>query len=166
MSRIVFRNLWLIILLGLVFMSWNFFQKGQENNKLIYRKNIDLARLYKEKKEAEKVFVALAALDKRTINETTATQLSLLRHLELEKKDYTFTVLAKQRNDIGGVPFFLRRVQVEAEVSYPEALLLMDNLHTTNKISLDGFILKRSNELGDRVRATVTGTMYGLDKNE
>lgn len=166
MSRTLFRNLWLIILIALLFMSWSFFQKGQANNKLIYRKNIDLARLYKEKQEAEKVFVALSELDKRTINETTATQLSLLRHLELEKKNYTFAVLSKQRNDIGGVALFLRRVQVDADVSYAEALTLMDNLHTTNKISLDGFSIKRSNEFGDSVRVTVTGTMYGLDKNE
>lgn len=166
MNRVLFRNLWILLMLGLVFMAYNFLQKGQENNQIIYRKNSELARLYKEKQEAEKVSISLNELDKRTINETTATQLSLLRHLDLEKKDYTFSVLSKQRSEIGDVGFFLRRVQVEAETPYTEALKIIDNLHATNKITLDSFQITPTGQYGDVVNLVITGTMYGLDKNE
>ena len=166
MNRILFRNVWLVSIIGLLLMAYNLFQKGQDNNQRIFRKNASLARLQNEKEEIRKLSAALDQLDKRTINETTATQLSLLRHLDLETKDYTFSVLSKQTTDYGEIPLFLRRVQVQANVSYREALALMDQLHQTNKISLDQFELKRPTEHGDKVQVTVSGTMYGLDKNE
>ena len=50
--------------------------------------------------------------------------------------------------------------------SYAEALNIIDKLHATNKITLDTFQIAPTGGYGDAVRLIITGTMYGLDKNE
>lgn len=166
MTRSAFRNLWLLSLVVLAFMAYSFFQKAQKNDKMIYRKNAELARFKIEKQKMHEVSKALEELDERTINELKTTQLSLLRHLGVEEAGYKVSILSKSREDISSIGLFLRQVQIEATLSYQGAMDLMDTLHQSNKIVLHKFTLSPGEGFGDIVKLTMVGTMYGLDKND
>lgn len=166
MNRTLFRNIWLMSIVLLIGTAYHFFNKGQKTNQLVFQKNAALASLKRKRDEVRKLATELNTLDKRTINETTATQLSILRHLNLEDRNYNVTVISKQSNDFAGVPLYARKVNINTEVPYKEALQVTDALKQTEKLSFDQIELRRSTGYGDKVNITIIGTMYGLEKND
>lgn len=166
MNRTTFRNIWLLLMLVMVGLSFLVFRQGQTEQDNIANYTFQLNALKAELENAAKRAVALEELDKLTINEKTATRLDILRHLGLEQSGYDFQVNARQVKVVGESNLDLRVVQLQANMSYDDSMNLMDRLHETKKIVISKIELRKSSESGDKVYLILEGTIYGLEKND
>lgn len=164
-TRSSFRNMSLLLiglLLSLMLLIFNW--AGGEQDAIIAKTN-QLNDLSNELENAARRSAALEELDKLTIDEKTATRLDILRHLGLEQTGYIFNVQARTERGVADAKLYTRLVQLEAEVSYSEALELVDRLHETRKIVINSIEVERNGTPGDHVTLRVEGTIYGLEKN-
>lgn len=166
MNRTTFRNTWILLMLIVVGLAVLVFRQGQMEQDNIAGFTFQLNALKAELENAAKRAIALEELDKLTINEKTATRLDILRHLGLEQSGYDFQVNARQVKVVGESNLDLRVVQLQANMSYDEAMALMDRLHETKKIVISKLELRKSGEAGDKVYFVLEGTIYGLEKND
>jgi hypothetical protein len=165
LSRASYRNIWLLLLLMLLGLALMVFNMGRGARQEIDTKTMQLNNLTRELDNASRRSTALTELDKLTINEKTATRLDILRHLGLEQTDYAFAVNAHQDRIIGDTTLYLRSVKLEAQLSYDDAMNLLDRLQDTRKIVLSKITIGRSSDVGDKVSLSIEGTIYGLDKH-
>lgn len=164
-TRGSFRNIWLLLLVALLGIALLVFNQGRGAKDEIGAKTSQLGDLTRELDNAARRSAALEELDKLTIDEKTATRLDILRHLGLEQTDYDFQVNARQNRIIGDSTLYLRSVHLEAQVSYAEAMGLVDRLYDTRKIVLNRITVNRSGLPGDKVTLSIDGTIYGLEKH-
>ncbi|NBX85808.1 MAG: hypothetical protein EBQ80_00960 [Proteobacteria bacterium] len=141
------------------------FYRGQhESTEIINRQN-ELVRLKQELENAARLSAALIQLDQLTINEQTATQLDILRHLGLEQSDINFTIESREIRTVGSANLYVRTVRIESALPYPASLYLLDKLNNTKKIVINQLDMNPTQEVGDKVRMELRGKVYGLDKH-
>jgi len=166
MIRSTYRNLMIGVLLACFGLSYYLFITSQDFQLQIQQNNNDLIRLNQELENMQNLNVALTELDNLTITEQTATQLDILRHLGLDKSDYTFQLEARDQQSVGGTSLFIHTVQVSAKLPYAEALALCDRLQNTKKIVMSEITLDapQPSANDNLVGLTIRGNIYGLDK--
>lgn len=165
MRRSAYRNIMLTILSVLLGLSAFIFTRGQNAEQDILNNQNQLTKLKQELENAARLSAALTELDQLTINEQTATQLDILRHLGLEQTDISFSIESREVRAVGQTNLYVRTVRVEGPLSYPAALYLADQLHNTKKIVMTELQLEPVAGKRDKVRLRLVGKVYGLDKN-
>lgn len=164
MNRSGYRNVMLGALAFLLVLSGFIFTRGQKAEQDIIDKQNHLTKLKQELENAARLSAALTELDALTINEQTATQLDILRHLGLEQTDITFNVESREVRAVGDSTLYVRSVRVEGPLPYASALYLADRLHNTKKIVITQLQLEQASGKKERVRMRLIGKVYGLDK--
>lgn len=167
MTRTAYRNLMLALLVLFAGLAVFLFMKCQTFEEQIVDRQNDLTRLGQELENANRLNIALTELDQLTINEKTATQLDILRHLGLEQSDLKFTAEARDVQAIGNTSLYVHTVRLEGDLAYPAALNLFDRLQNTKKILINNIEINRANvnTSGDNmVSIVLSGRIYGLDK--
>lgn len=168
MKRSAYRNLMLTALFMMMAISTFIFTRGQNAEQEILNEKNQLTKLKQELENAARLSAALTELDQLTINEQTATQLDILRHLGLEQTDITFNVESREVRAVGDTNLYVRTVRVEGSLPYPSALYLADRLHNTKKIVMTSLQIEQAQSRQatkkDLVRLRLLGKVYGLDK--
>lgn len=167
MKRSSFRNVMLVVLLALIGGAVFLFFRCQGLEDQIIARQGNLIRLKQELENASRLNIALTELDQLTINEQTATQLDILRHLGLQQSKLDFAIQSRDVRNIGGTSLYVYGVQVSGPIAYPAALTLCDRLQSTNKIHIESIQLQPDGQRRkNMVNFTLTGNIYGLVKNE
>lgn len=164
MNRSSYRNLMIIALVVLIVLATFIFYKGQDEEQQILDRQNQLTRVRQELDNAARLSAALTELDQLTINEQTATQLDILRHLGLEQTDITFNIESREVRAVGDTNLYVRTVRVEGSLDYPAALYLVDRLHNTKKVVLNELQLEQAFDKKNKIRLKFVGKVYGLDK--
>jgi hypothetical protein len=167
MKRTTFRNAWLIVVIILLGASYFLFKRAEEEFATIDRAEAVLIQLKRERNNREALSAQLANLDKLTVDERDTTRLDILRHLNLETKDYDFYLQSKQAQQIGGTTLYARNFSVSTRLPYAKALQLADFLHANKKVVLSRYALREVTEThiyGDQVDIEINGSLYGLEK--
>ncbi|MBI1308534.1 MAG: hypothetical protein GC129_01570 [Proteobacteria bacterium] len=164
MTRSSYRNIMLVTLAALMALSAFIFFSGQSIEEEILTRQNQLTRLNQELDNAARLSAALTELDQLTIDEQTATQLDILRHLGLEQTDINFTVDSREVRTVGENNLYVRNVSIEGDLDYSTALYLADRLHNTKKIVINLIQLTPSYGQKNKVHMRLTGKIYGLDK--
>lgn len=165
MTRTGYRNLMLALVVLLAGMAIFLFMKCQSFEEDIVSRQNDLTRLGQELENARNLNIALTNLDQLTINEQTATQLDILRHLGLEQSDLKFSAEGRDVQTIGATSLYVHTVRLMGDMAYPAALYLFDRLQNTHKILITNIQLNRSGQGGENmVSINLAGRIYGLDK--
>lgn len=165
MNRSSYRNFMIITLVVLLAISTFIFFRGQKAEQDILDSQNQLTKLKQELENAARLSAALTELDQLTINEQTATQLDILRHLGLEQTDINFTVESREVRAVGDTNLYVRTVRVEGVLPYPAALYLADRLHNTKKIVMSQLQFEQSFDKKEKIRMRLVGKVYGLDKH-
>jgi hypothetical protein len=150
MTRSGYRNVMLLLVV--------FFTGVERQN--------NLTRLGQEFENANRLNIALNELDGLTVNEQTATQLDILRHLGLEQSELEFRMESREVRSVGNTGLYVHNVRLGGSLPYPAALYLADRLQNTKKIMISSIVLTPVNDGPNRVAFTLTGRIYGLDKND
>lgn len=165
MTRLAFRNFWLIVVALLLIAAFFVMRKGQEHQGRITRATGIKERLTLDLRAGSQRSAALAALDKLTIDEANATRLDILRHLNLEKSDLTFNLTSKSVRKVGPVDLYIRNFTLlGSDVRYGKALETIDWLNSTNKVAVNSVLINAGSGYEDSTAFTVSGILYGLDK--
>lgn len=169
MKRQSFRNFWLISILTLLASAWFLFDRAQNELMLAEYADANLLELKRERRNMETLAQDLARLDKLTIDSKSATRLGILRHLDLEDKDYDFKLGSSQDVQVGAAILTIRGFDLKANLPYAEALQVIDVLQANPKVVLYEYALTGVNEgemlYGDMVKLSTRGALYGLQKN-
>lgn len=169
MTRTAYRNLMLGLLVLFTGVAVFLFVKCQSIEEQIIENQNNLTRLSQERENARRLNLALSDLDQLTINEKTATQLDILRHLGLEQSDVDFRLESRELRAVGATSLYVHNVRLVASLPYPAALYLCDRLQNTKKIILNTIELSAANNGGvasSNIQMQLTGRIYGLDKIE
>lgn len=164
MTRTGYRNIMLLGLAGLVGISTFVFLQGQKEQEKITEAQNQLTKLRQELENAARLSAALTELDQLTINEKTATQLDILRHLGLEQTDINFMLESREVRTVGDTNLYVRTARLEGQLPYAAALYLADRLHNTKKIVLTQMQIDPLFDGPNKVRLQLAGKIYGLDK--
>lgn len=164
MTRSSYRNMMLLTMVGLVGVATFVFFQGQKEGERIIEAQNRLTKLKQELENAARLSAALTELDQLTINEKTATQLDILRHLGLEQTDINFTLESREIRTVGDTNLYVRTARLDGELPYPAALYLADRLHNTKKIVLTQLQLDPVFDAANKVHLQLVGKIYGLDK--
>jgi hypothetical protein len=165
MTRTGQRNLILICCGALVILAGLFYlqsQKSLEAAKVLGQERDGLQR---ELANVSRRAATLTELNQLTIDERTATQLNILRHLGLAKMDIDFRLSARDTRQMGVDNLYVRTANIQTQVPYAEALKLLDMLHANRKMVLTEITLLAGRpEKDDDVTLRVNGRIYGLEK--
>lgn len=164
MTRSSYRLVMMIGLIAMLAVAVFLFYRGQNESAEILNRQNELVRLKQELENAARLSAALVQLDQLTINEKTATQLDILRHLGLENADLIFTIESREVRTVGSTNLYIRTLRIETVLPYPASLYLLDKLSNTKKIFIDKIKLLPSQEQVDKVIMELRGKVYGLDK--
>lgn len=164
MTRSAYRLFMVLSLVFILGLTVFVFYRGQNESTEILNRQNQLVRLKQELENAARLSAALVQLDQLTINEQTATQLDILRHLGLEQTDVTFTIESREIRTVGSTNLYIRTVRIGSVLPYPASLYLLDKLNNTKKIFINQIEITPSQEQGDKVRMEMRGRVYGLDK--
>jgi len=165
MTRSGFRTVMFLLLFVLLGLSGLIFYWCQKLEADIVSRQNNLTRLKQELENARSLNTALTELDQLTINEKTATQLDILRHLGLEQTDLEFRVESREMRSVGITNLYVHSVRLAGALAYPAALRLADSLQATKKIMITDITLRPvTTDTGDKIQLTLTGRIYGLDK--
>jgi len=164
MKRSDYRNIMVIMLLLCLGVATYIFFLGQEEEQEIIDRQNTVTRLTQELENAARLSAALTELDQLTINEKTATQLDILRHLGLEQTDINFAIESREVRTIGDTNLYVRTIRLESTLDYPAALYLADRLHNTKKLILSEINLNPSVNKRNKINLMLKGKVYGLDK--
>ncbi|MDD9912130.1 MAG: hypothetical protein OXQ96_03665 [Alphaproteobacteria bacterium] len=168
MGRTSFRNLWLCVVVILLGTAWFLFQKAEKVWASISQTEAMIIQLRREKNNVENLSASLTELDSLTVDERNTTRLDLLRHLNLETKDYKFSLVSRQEEQLGGIKLFVRKFELATELPYAKALQLADTLHANKKVVLHSYVMfpvgSSANMYGDLVSIKMKGSLYGLEK--
>lgn len=166
MIRSTYRNLMLSLLAVSFGISFYLFRMSQDFQAQITDRQNDITRLNQELENAQSLNVALTELDNLTITEQTATQLDILRHLGLEQSEIGFQLESRDVQMVGSTSLYSHTVRITGSMAYDQILALCDRLQNTKKIILTQIELNApvGTETSD-VRFTISGKIYGLDKN-
>lgn len=166
MTRTGYRNLMFSLVVLFAGLAVFLFMRCQTFEEEIVNRQNELTRLGQELENAYRLNIALTELDQLTINEQTATQLDILRHLGLEQSDLRFTAESRDVQTIGNTSLYVHAVRLEGDIAYPAALNLFDRLQNTKKILINKIEISRpGTDNGDnQVSIVLGGRIYGLDK--
>ena len=90
MNRTAFRNSMILLSLLLAGLSLFFYYQGKATQEKIVAQNYTIISLQQELENVARLSASLTELDQMTMDEKTATQLNLLRHLNIEQSNYGF----------------------------------------------------------------------------
>lgn len=166
MTRTKFKWLCLIsiaLILGAAFFAFN---KTQEMKFDIARAERDKDRLTRDLRAGAQVSADLKTLDDLTIDQSTSTKLDVLRYLGLEDRDVEFTESGQSSRRMGETVLFIRNFKLKpsGDVSYAEALRLVDWVHNNKAAVVTDVLLKQGSGFGDVINVEIGGTLYGLQK--
>jgi hypothetical protein len=165
MNRTTFRNIMILVSLVLAGLALLFYFQGKKAQANVQTDTYTLQALRQELDNVARLSAALTELDQMTIDEKTATQLNLLRHLNIEQNDFYFQVMSRQVLTLGESSVISRQVELQTKLPYPETLKLMDDLYNTKKLQVVSIEMEPVYPLNGNVALKLTGNVYGLEKN-
>ena len=165
MNRTTFRNIMILVSVLLAGSSLFFYYRGKGTKAEIEMLTYSLIALQQELENVARLSASLTELDQMTIDEKTATQLNLLRHLNIEQDSFLFSVLTRQSQTVGETQLYARGIDLQTTLSYPDTLKLMDDLYNTKKLQITAIEMEPEYPVTGRVQMKLSGFVYGLDKN-
>lgn len=165
MKRSLFRNLWIIFIIAMIGTGYFIFRKAEHQKEILGRVQSRLEQQRRELRNIRNLSASLAELDSLTIDEKTATQLEVLRHLDLEQGKYDFNLRGKQTKKAGGTDVYLRDFILKYTAPYPEALAFVDAFHNNKKVVLTDFKMRQGSGYEYSTEIEFQGRLYGLEKN-
>lgn len=166
MTRTKFKWICLISIALILSGSFYAFSKTQELKLDISRAERDKERLTRDLRAGAQVSADLKKLDGLTLDQNTSTKLDVLRYLGLEDRDVDFKESGQSTRKIGATTLFIRDFNLSPshEVSYAEALRLIDWMHNNKAAVVNNVKLNPGMGYGDVVKLEMGGTLYGLQK--
>lgn len=164
MTRTGNRRLWLIIIIGLIIAAYYVLGIAQDTQVDISSAESKKNQLQRDLRAGNLFSAALADLDNFTINESDATTLNILRHLGLEESTMDYRTMSKSIRPVGGTDLYVRRFNLQGEMTFADAMNQIDWLHNTNKVVINRIEVEPGEGYGDVVNFDLEGTLYGIRK--
>lgn len=166
-TRSTLHLLWFISLLIISGLSYYLFSLVRQTQAEIETQQLVLDDKIRELVNVQRLSASLAQLDNLTIDQKTATRLTMLRHTGLEKSVYKVEIGNMTEESVGNENVFVHDIRITAEkIPYSEALDLVDTLHNGDKVQLRDIKLESVTAEPGLLSITIQGEVYGLQKSK
>ena len=130
----------------------------------LMEKGVD--KLVAERRSWSQMTAFLADLDSRTIDQKSSTRLDLLRYLGLEESRLKIEFGNPSTKRIGNAELTVRRLDIEGQMLYEDALNQLDYFYNTKKIAIKSVELRSIGAVNydSTIRFFLKGEIYAIHK--